>query len=276
MNEIVKYDNKVNSLALSGFSAVELNLFMLLCSKTKDKGQELIELNYRDLKRLLGLEKQSDKYFHEELYKMSSKMTRINGNFKNDKKFVAFNLFSTFSGDLEEKTLTVRVNVDFEFLLNEITKNFTRFEFAEFVKLESKYSKNLYRLLKQYRKTGTYRVEADKFRELMDCPKSYQNMYFMRDCIGVAVKELSRGYFKDLQVTPIKAAKRGAPIVAYEFTFKPSKDVPGQYGLSDYTEDTTEKKKNPRSTKNKFNNFHQRKYDYEDLERKMQQSQETE
>ena len=269
MNEVVKYDNKVNSLALSGFSAVELNLFMLLCSKTKDKGQELIELNYGDLKRLLGLEKQSDKYFHEELYKMSSKMTRINGNFKNDKKFVAFNLFSTFSGDLEEKTLTVRVNVDFEFLLNEITKNFTRFEFSEFIKLESKYSKNLYRLLKQYRRTGTYKVEADRFRELMDCPKSYPNREFMRVCVNVAVKELSRGYFDDLQVTPIKAAKRGAPIIAYEFTFKPSKDVPGQYGLSDYDKEPEEKKKPRKGTKNKFNNFNQRKYDYADIERRL-------
>ena len=275
MNEVVKYENRVNSLGLSGFSAVELNLFMLLCSKTKNKGQELIELDYGNLKKLLGLEKQSDKYLHEELYKMSSKMTKINGNFKNDKKFVAFNLFSTFSGDLEEKKLTVRVNIDFEFLLNEITKNFTRFELSEFVKLESKYSKNLYRLLKQYRKTGTYRVEAEKFRELMDCPKSYTNKFFMRDCVNVAVKELSRGYFDDLKVTPIKAPKRGAPIVAYEFTFKPTKNIPGQYSLDDYNEEEEPKKPRKRSGKNAkncFNNFHQREYDYDALEKGLLQN----
>lgn len=274
MNEVVKYENKVNTLSLTGFTAVELNLFMLLCAKTKDKGQELIELDYVELKNLLGLEKQADKYFHDELYKMSAKLTKINGNFKNDRKFVAFNLFSTFSGDLDTRTLTVRVNIDFQFLLNELAKNFTRFELSEFVQLESKYSKNLYRLLKQYRRTGTYRVEADKFRELMDCPKSYQNMYFMRDCVSVAVKELSNGYFKNLKVIPIKAHKRGAPIVAYEFTFKPTKDIPGQFNL-DYYQDEEPKKQTRRTgknPKNRFNNFHQREYDYDAMEKQLLKS----
>lgn len=264
MNEIVKYENRVNTLPLSHFSAVELNLFMLLCAKTKNKGQDLVTLTYKDLKKQLGLEKQTDKYFHKELYSMSGKLSKIRCNFSDENKFVVFNLFSTFIGDLENRTLQVRVNIDFQYLLNEITKNFTRFELQEFVKLESKYSKNLYRLLKQYRKTGTYKVEAEKFRELMDCPPSYSNMYFMRDCVNVAVKELSQGYFKDLKVTPIKAAKRGAPIVAYEFTFRKTDQVPGQMNLdtdTDAAKSPTAPKKRGRPRKNAFNNFHERDYD---------------
>lgn len=262
MNEVVKYENRVNALPLSGFSAVELNLFMMLCANAKDRGQDLIELEYVEIKKKLGLEKQTDKYFHNELYKMVGKLSKINCSFMNENEFVAFNLFSTFSGNLKLKTLTVRVNIDFQFLLNELTKNFTRFELSEFVQLESKYSKNLYRLLKQYRKTGTYTVEAEKFRELMDCPKSYQNMYFMRDCVNVAIKELSQGYFAGLKVEPIRAHKRGAPIVAYKFTFKPSKDVPGQRYM--------DLEKPQKAKKNRFNNYDgQRDYDYNDLESKL-------
>lgn len=265
MNEVVKYENRVNTLPLSGFSAVELNLFMMLCAKTKDKGQDLIKLEYGELKTKLGLERQTDKYFHNELYKMAGKLSKINCSFMNENKFVAFNLFSTFTGDLDTRTLTVRVNIDFQFLLNELAKNFTSFELREFVQLESKYSKNLYRLLKQYRRTGTYKVEAEKFRELMDCPKSYPNREFMRVCVNVAIKELSNGYFKDLKVEPIRAKKRGAPIVAYTFTFRKSKDIPGQQGM-DITDQEPAATKLKSKGKNKFNNFPQREYDWEDLE----------
>ena len=266
MNEIVKYENKLNTLALSGFSAVELNLFMLICAKTKDKGQDLISLKYEDLKKSLGLERQSNKYFHDELRKMSAKLLKIHCNFNDSKKFVVFNLFSTFIGDLEENSLDVRVNIDFQSLLNEITKEFTRFELSEFVRLESKYSKNLYRLLKQYRKTGTYRIDAEKFRELMDCPKSYQNIYFMRDCVNPAVKELSQGYFENLKVTPVRSTKRGRPVVAYEFTFKPSKDIIGQQNLE---LESDQKQPKPKTKKTKFHNFHEREYDMDTLEKRL-------
>jgi len=274
MNEVVKYENRINTLPLVGFSSVELNLFMLLCAKAKDRGQDLIVLEYGKLKRQLGLEKQTDKYFHGELYKMADKLSKIHCNFKNENEFVVFNLFSTFTGNLENRTLTVRVNIDFQYLLNELAKNFTLFELQEFVQLESKYSKNLYRLLKQYRRTGTYTVEANKFRELMDCPKSYANMYFMRDCVGVAVKELSHGYFEDLKVEPIRAKKRGAPIIAYTFTFQKSKQIPGQQRIDDYQEPAPETpapapKRQPKKKENSFNNFPQRDYDFDELEKRL-------
>lgn len=272
MNEIVKYENRINTLPLTGFSAVELDLFMALCAKTKEKGQEVLTFSYNELKTVTGLARKTDKYFHDELYKMSDKMVRIHCHFANENEFVTFNLFSTFRGSLDKKELTVRVNKDFEFLLNELTKNFTRFELSEFVKLESKYSKSLYRILKQYRKTGTYTVEAEKFRELMDCPKSYENIYFMRDCVNVAVKELSQGYFEGLKVEPIRGTTRGRPVVAYTFTFKPSKQIPGQMNLDDYDQEPAKPKRQTKK-QNRFNNFHQREYDYDDLEKGLLQGQ---
>ena len=277
MNEIVKYDNQMNQIAFTNLTAIDIDLFMLLCARTRDRKDELIKLTFTELKRELGLSNKSDKFFAAEIQRLSKKLKHIGGSFSNGTSFDEFTLFPTFHGTaaeeehaiyghLEKGTLVVRVNPDFAFLLNELTKNFTRFELSEFVKLESKYSKNLYRLLKQYRRTGTYKVEADKFRELMDCPKSYANMYFMRDCVGVAVKELSHGYFKGLKVEPIRAKKRGAPIVAYTFTFQKSKDIPGQHTLEDYTGQepaapAPKPKRQKKPKENSFNNFPQRNYD---------------
>lgn len=50
------------------------------------------------------------------------------------------------------------MNSRFSFLLNDLTSQFTRFELAEFTALRSSYDKECYRRLKQYRKTGVWKV----------------------------------------------------------------------------------------------------------------------
>lgn len=283
-NDIVKYKNDFNDLALTGFSGIDLDMLMLIVSKVRNKGTELLYLSYTELKEAVRMSDQNDDYFTRHLRIMSQKLKKAGGSFADEHGFDEFVLFPSFHatrkeeehkqyGHLEKGTLVVRVNPDWEYLLNEVNKEFTRFELTEFVKLESKYSKNLYRLLKQYRSTGTYIVDANKFRELMDCPKSYPNKLFMRDCVNVAIQELSRGYFRDLKVTPIRAKRRGSPIESYEFTFRKSKDIPGQYNVTDYNENgklvEPDRKK---TTKNRFNNFQQRTYD-EDFLKQLERTQ---
>lgn len=265
MNEIVKYRNEMNSISMTNFSAVDLDALMMLCAKLKERGTDVLTFHFSELKVLLGMPHESDDRLIRILKRMNMKLNRVNGHYENEDEIVDFNLFPTFRTLKKEKVLQVRANIDFMYLLNNLTNNFTRFELSEFVQLESKYSKNLYRLLKQYRRTGTYKVETEKFRDLMDCPKSYSNKIFMRDCVNVAIKELSNGYFKDLKVEPIRAKKRGAPIVAYTFTFRKSKDIPGQQGM-DIIDQEPAATKSKSKGKNKFNNFPQREYDWEDLE----------
>lgn len=237
-DEIVKYGNSINDTALKGLRSGGLDLFMTLCNLSMNKGVDVLSFDYPTIKNLTGLKGQKDEYVAIQYGRAVDIINGLRFAVYDEKtgkaKFVT--LFPTCENDPDNKTITVRVNPDAKTLLNDIDKNFTKFELGQFVSLESKYSKNLFRLLKQYRQTGTYRVEAEKFRELMDCPKSYPNGEFMRVCVNVAVQELSRGYFKGLKVHPIKAQRRGAPIVAYEFTFQKSKEIPGQYNISDYAE----------------------------------------
>ena len=272
MNEIVKYNNEFNTLRLTGFNSVDLDLLMVLCAKVKEKQTEKLRFSFQELKTALGMVHQSDKYFLDQLYLMNKKLISITCSFITDKGYSMFVLFTAFTGNLETKELVVSVNPDFAYLLNDLTTTFTRFELAEFAKLESKYSKNLYRLLKQYRRTGTYRVSADKFREYMDCPESYPNKEFMRVCVNVAVRELSRGYFDNLQVIPIRGMGRGRTITAYEFTFKPSKEIPGQMSIADYdgvVPDPEGRKPKGKRKSTKFSNFQERKYDFDEYERQL-------
>ena len=64
-----------------------------------------------------------------------------------------------------------------EYILNKLnidTGNWTQFEFFEFATLKSVYSKTVYRFLKQYRKTGFWKVDLEDFRNLLSIPKSYK------------------------------------------------------------------------------------------------------
>lgn len=49
----------------------------------------------------------------------------------------------------------MKVNEDFLYILNDLTKNFTLFELQEFNNLVCIF-KNLYRLLKQFKTTGNF------------------------------------------------------------------------------------------------------------------------
>ncbi len=222
MNEIVKYNNYLNGLSFKKFKAVELDLLMVLCNMLKNNGTNNIILNFAELKRLSGDTKHSNKEYIDSLKSMNRKLMNIICEIEIDGKFVMFALFPVFEIDPEKETLTVCVNERFKFILNEITKNFTRFELNEFVHLDSRYSKNIYRLLKQYRTTGRYETSIQDFREKADCPESYSSKYVMDKVIKPSLKELEAGnYFQDLKCEPQYASKRGRPVIGYIFTFTP-------------------------------------------------------
>ena len=156
-------------------------------------------------------------------------------------------------------------------------KAFTRFELAEFVELDSKYTKNLYRLLKQFRTTGKLVIDdVEHFRELLDAPKSYKIKDFKRFVLDVAIKELQgKEIFKNLSYEPKIAKKRGSPVVGYTFTFE------AEQSRNNIELDKSTPKKNkskPKQVKamtksaENYNSYEQRQYSQEfidELEQKL-------
>ena len=49
--------------------------------------------------------------------------------------------------------VTIAINKEFYYVLNVLLSNFTRFELDEFLALKSKYAKEFYRCMKQFRTT---------------------------------------------------------------------------------------------------------------------------
>lgn len=86
------------------------------------------------------------------------------------KKFV---LFTGYEVDVDTQKLIVSINPQLKHALIEIIANFTKFELKEITHLKSTYSKNMFRLLKQYRHTVYFKIQIDNFKEYLDIPNSY-------------------------------------------------------------------------------------------------------
>ena len=300
MNEIVKYQNDMNRLSFKGFNQMDMNVFVALCSQLKEKDTAEITLSFQKIKELICYERKSTiSEFISELKRMNRKLMSVNCEIITGSKIIMFVLFPTFTIDEDNETLTVAVNKDFTWLLNEM-KNYTTFELTEFIELKSKYAKNLYRIMKQWRNKGTYTFhDLEQFRELMDVPKTYTNRQLMQDCVNVAVDEISKldKSFQNFTCTPEYARKRGKPLEKLIFTWdtlaNPNTQTAEQTAFSnqqtfeeyikDYQGDdkptpldikiakdiqkNRHNKESQKSKKNAFNNFEQRKYDNAALEK---------
>ncbi|SES43352.1 Protein involved in initiation of plasmid replication [Butyrivibrio fibrisolvens] len=271
MKEMVKYNNTLNTLQFKNFSAMDYNVLMCLCHKMRDQGDKELKFSFKELKELTDFGNHSDKLFAEDLDRMIDKLIKVDATVITGDEKSRFILFPTFRINAVQGTLTVSVNKDFSYILNEITGNFTKFELKEFAELDGKYTKTMYRIFKQYRKTGWWKPTVEEFKAIMDIPNAYTNKIIMRDIIKPTIATLS-DKFNGLTCEPIKAKKRGAPIERYYFKWQAEKQIAGQTNINDAEDELARynNKKVKKSTKkSNYNDFMKNSYDFEELEKKL-------
>lgn len=220
MKEIVKYHNDFNKIRLPSFTELEQNLLFGIISRVKENKEEYIFIETQEIKKWIGKDRKDLTDYG--LYKTLKNLR--NNFFKADftiiqktpipeknlvrEEEITTNLFKTFlvravrilddndymteENFSELEGLTLQINPEFAYLVNELTKNFERFELAEFIALSGKYTKTLYRLLKQYRQTGKRIFEWQEFAELMDIPADYRQTDIDQFILKPALKELTK------------------------------------------------------------------------------------
>lgn len=216
--EIVKYHNNMNEVQFGILNASEMNIFFALCAKVKDNDKEEVRLPFETIRELGKYSATSNLRFKEDMDKTNEKIMELKFKIKSSdgKRRIMFVPFPTFDADEETQVLTVTVNKQLSYILND-PDWFTRFELSEFTDLKGVYAKNLYRLLKQFRSTGFYKVNIDKFREILDIPKSYSMTNIDKRVLEPAFKELEQ-IFPQLEVNKIKGG-RGNKVKSLEFKF---------------------------------------------------------
>jgi len=227
MDTIVKYNNQFNQVALRNFSSQELDLLISISSKVREKGTEIIEFSFFELKKYINLKsKHSNVEFMKNIINVNRKLLALNFTFINGNVIEQFTLFNKFKVDGDTQILYVSVNEEFFFLLNQLTSNFTRFELKEFVTLKSSYTKEFYRRMKQFRSTGFWKCNIEEFRNLLDIPEKYRIVDIDKYVLKPVVKELGEKY--NLQIEKkygFNGGRGRSRVIGFEFRFSTDKNL---------------------------------------------------
>ena len=233
--EIVKFHNDLNKIKFNEFNLYDYKIFFVACVKVLEKGDNLIEIDFSELRKILELTKRntvSTEYLENMILETANKLAKINFNIEN-RFFKGFStLFTDFYIPKEgEKKLYVRINEKTKYILNNLVRNFTLANLQLLNSLTSKYSYRLYLELKQFEniddknkfeKDGRFycwrNFEIENFREIMDIPESYKMNDIDKRVLKPSLKELEK-YFEDIFITKVKKLRKVTNIIFY-FIFK--------------------------------------------------------
>ena len=214
----VRYKNELNLVPMRNFDSVEMNLFFSICAKMKDKGLSKVQFTFEDLRELSSYKPTSIKRFSDDLEAVYNKMLQLTYRTEEAGIREKFVLFTGYRIDENNQTVDISVNPELAYIINELSSEFTKFELQEFTGIRSSYAKTMYRLLKQYRSTGFYKVKIEDFRESLSIPNSYQMSDIDKQVLKPIKNELSE-FFDPLKIKKIKARK-GNRIAMIEIRFK--------------------------------------------------------
>lgn len=230
----VRYKNELNLVPMRNFNSVEMNLFFSICAKMKEKGSQKVQFTFEDLRELSSYKPTSVKRFADDLETVYSKMLQLTYRTEEPGIREKFVLFTGYRIDENEQIVNISINPELDYIINELSTEFTKFELQEFTGIRSSYAKTMYRLLKQYRSTGFYKVKIDDFRELLDIPASYSMSKIDERVLKPIEKELST-YFDSLNIIKNKARK-GNKIASIEILFKEKKSTRASVPLHNWLE----------------------------------------
>lgn len=226
MNEIVKYSNELHRINFSALSEAQQNILFTLLYEIKHQNTDFLELDIIKISKLADINTRNKGYFIEllnGLTRFQELKFRYEINEQGDlRQEVIFPMLET---QLKDNKIFLKVSSGFRerFLL--VNNEFTRYELAEFVSLSSKYTKTIYRYLKQFRHTGLWKIDYDEFKEILGIPNSYISTMIDKQIIKPAIKQLiqeinlfdiTRVPFKNLKYEKIKQSNK---IKFLKFTF---------------------------------------------------------
>ena len=196
-NVFVKYHSDLNKVIFNDFKAVELNLFFAICSLLKHCGSERMILEISEIKKIANYTSRSKKRFEPDFTNTIKKAKSLNFSVYSEfesKQLSMFNDDKTMI-DFEGKKLSIALNPDFVYLLNNFDENSICFSMSDFTNLKSIYSKHLYRLFTEYQDEGTYSFSIEAFREFLDINSKYPHMKDIdRRILCMIKKELNQFY----------------------------------------------------------------------------------
>ena len=224
--DLVKYHNDINTLKLGTFKEKELDVFFSILFKLRDKGTEPMELKYNELHKLANTSGHNSRMYsyitglNKKLLGLTQEVTLPDGAIRE------FNLFEYIDRKEDWDFIRLKVTETFSYMLNDLIGHYTKFDLKALVSLKSGYSKQLFKLLKQYEGKGPcswYWVELEELKELLGVPKAYTTTDLNIRVLKPIEKDL-RTIFKNFKIHKLTTERepvgRGKKTHSIKFTWE--------------------------------------------------------
>ena len=134
-----------------------------------------------------------------------------------NKQYFKANVFSSYLITADGKAgITLSKELGDKLIVQK--KEFTILELDEYLNLPNNYSKEIYRLLRQFRHTGILYINNEDFKSLLRPPKSYNEYDFIRKVINPAI-EANQVHFENLSM-PLENLNSLPDVIIIKFTPK--------------------------------------------------------
>lgn len=229
---IVKYRAGEDSSKLfdhiKNYSAVKSDIIMFILANALHQGTRRIKFSPKQLKEFIGYKKSVSAkefvnlirwVFHDLASVTYASKEIVNGELHEiNRPFFEYT-------DVNMATLwvTVQIAEQAATMFNNFSARtrFNRFSLLQYFQIQSKYSKNLFRLLKQWRTRGHYTYTVEQLKQDLAIPKSYRPADINRRIIQRSKEELAP-YFANFHVE-IEPARENRS-TKYIFYWKPEKN----------------------------------------------------
>lgn len=221
--------NELNKVITGSWTAKEQDLFIVAMTKFQYSNEDTIVISLSELKGLGNFTRHNTKEFYRAITSFSSKLGQTYMYHEDTEEIVIQMIFEKFTFSKREGYLEITATSFLQNALKNVEKGFFRMTLEESVYLKSKYSKILYRLLRQWRHVGVYTAKSKELMRLLGTPEKYNMDLFRRKILTPAIQELGDN-FKGLELHIIRASDqglsmRGNPILKFKFMFEKTKRV---------------------------------------------------
>ena len=213
MNQSLSYSNAFSKVVLPHLTPRQLNIVYALLLLAGEQDTRLVTVNFDRLAPLSHVSHFSVRFVRQ----VGDKLTWC--VLPNHQKTSFFTVF-----DIDEKrgVLTYALNPMVAQLMKVPASQFTSVDSGKYYHLRSRYTKEVYRHLRQFRRTGMWRVSLLQFRRLVSVPASFDLSALTHCVLDPVLRELS-----DMNLTvkklykPIPHVRGRGRLVAFEFHFTP-------------------------------------------------------
>ena len=224
-NKIVKYSNEFNKISLRGFERNQLNVFFAVLSQIKEKGDNEIHLSLERLLELTKWNPSNKKGFMKTLVDVVRKLAPINIIYEDSVEITLINLFSKFKINKEKQDLTVKLNDDSLYLLNDFSGKFTRWEFEEYIEFKSSYTKEFFRRMRQFSSRDKekhkfwWEVSLEELKRLLCIPEKMAPSNIKIKVLDVIMEELGDKYQLEIDIITKSRGSGRKAVTGYKFYF---------------------------------------------------------